>query len=201
MCVDRCLVSVSPPTWALSSPAIFQQKSNIMSGHAPTTSIFSITMPLQLTLWYLSFIHPLYVGAKLCRKPSPNPKDVENCAIAFAFLWVLEMADHMLLSELIAMRNVYLLVRILVCLYFFNPNFHGALTIFKASGLKALVESYGSTVDETVTANLKTFRNQGLIEYAVDAGKWAARGGWQASKIALQLVVPHTGKEEGVKED
>eukprot|EP00658_Telonema_sp_P-2_P026261 TRINITY_DN20596_c0_g1_i1.p2 TRINITY_DN20596_c0_g1~~TRINITY_DN20596_c0_g1_i1.p2 ORF type:complete len:108 (+),score=8.74 TRINITY_DN20596_c0_g1_i1:365-688(+) len=106
------------------------------------------------------------------------------------------MADHVLLAELIAMRNVYLFARILICLYFFNPNFHGALTLYQVTGMRALVESYGSSVDEAVTANLQTFRHQGIVEYAVDAGKWGARGGWHVAKIAMQLVVPTTGTKE-----
>ena len=135
-----------------------------------------IDFVLRFTLWVLTFVHPLFVAYQMCtRATPPTSQEVFNTTAALIFFWVAEVLDGLLLSHLIAARNLYYIVRIFFCLYLLHPRSQGATYLYNKL-LKGVVEEYGDAVDSAVTDHLDEFRTTGAVQYL---RKWVGLGARQ----------------------
>ncbi|EPY35581.1 hypothetical protein STCU_01093 [Strigomonas culicis] len=143
---------------------------------------------LHLYLSYLTFLHPVIKGAKLCNEVEPDPRQVTNIMLALVFSVLMELADKVFLSSLIAARTLYTFVRIVLCLYFSHTKFLGALCIYERL-FATLVESYMPMLDTLVVQHIEAMREWGLVKYATTIGVSFVRAGAEIVDIAQRLVV------------
>eukprot|EP00758_Cryptobia_borreli_P018128 Tbor_TRINITY_DN646_c0_g1::TRINITY_DN646_c0_g1_i1::g.1531::m.1531/K17279/REEP5_6; receptor expression-enhancing protein 5/6 len=163
------------------------------------SSLSPVEFFLQSCLWYVSFVHPIYIGAKLCSAQDTREKDIKNCTISFAFIWLIELADQLILSDLIAMKNFYLFMRIILCLYILHPQFCGALRLYERCGIKTLIETHGEMIDTHITNNLNLFSHQGAVKYGQETLQNILLIAKSAISVGFKLLIP--SEERGNKMD
>lgn len=142
---------------------------------------------LRWGLVYLTFFQPIIYGSHLCRQVQPDPALVTNTTLALIFGWLMELADVMLLSPLIAMKVPYLLVRIIMCLYFSHPSFLGATRIYEKL-FAELVDTYAPILDQLVVQQIEVMGHSGPMTAVSTVGMAAVRGLSEVFHIARILV-------------
>ncbi|KEG10299.1 hypothetical protein DQ04_03921090 [Trypanosoma grayi] len=127
-----------------------------------------LSVLLEYTLWYVAFVHPLVMGTQLCRRAregrSVDMRLVTNVTLAMVILWVLDIADVVLLSYLLSMRSLYLCLRILLSMYLIHPKLRGATKAY-SHFFDAIVRYYAPVVDELVTRHLEELERTGVAQY------------------------------------
>jgi hypothetical protein len=143
---------------------------------------------LEAMLWYLTYVHPLWMGVRLLRKDVPNPDQVSNLTRAFAILWAVEIVDHVLLTHLLAARTLFVSLRIVFSLYLVSKRFLGASVIHQMF-IEPVVQQHAPAVDALITSHLKEFRESGATKYLRNIGSLAVQ------KLGLAAKVVEIGKD------
>jgi hypothetical protein len=144
---------------------------------------------LEVVLWLVSYVLPMWAGFRLCRRASPSPADVSNVVSSFALLWVSEILDQLIFSSLIATRELFVVCRILFALYLVHPHFQGGLAIH-TSVIAEAVDSYGAQVDEAFSQHIHDLRTNGAVVYASRAAVQGLALASAGISVVKALVAP-----------
>lgn len=153
-----------------------------------------IETALRVALAYLTYVRPVMYGAHLCKKENPNPTHVTNITLALIFGWLMEVADAMFFSSLIAARSLWLFVRIVLCLYFCHPTFLGALNLYEKV-LGRLIDAYGPMVDTLLVHHIDAIANTGIVHYSTTVVMSLFRVVMEVVDIARRLMESTTTTE------
>ena len=125
---------------------------------------------LQGLVLYLTFVHPVLEATRLLRKVNTSEEKISNLVVSIVLLWLLEVLDSFLLSQLIAAKNLYFVVRLAFSLYLLSPVHHGGLRLYKVF-LKDVVLSIAPTVEGLVQDHIAQFRSLGTVDWALHLGR------------------------------
>ena len=144
---------------------------------------------LQLVLWYLTFLHPLFIAARLCNQASPSPGDIANSVCTLVILWLAELVDALILANILSAQTPYVILRIGFCLYLTHPTYRGGTALFYRF-IKPVVDEYGSTIDAAVTTRLEEIRKSGLGDSVAKLGRMIIGASASAAGVAKDLIAP-----------
>ncbi|CCW63238.1 unnamed protein product [Phytomonas sp. EM1] len=158
---------------------------------------------LNVLLGYFTFLHPLIYSAQLTKEKSPDPRQVTNITLALILGWLISFSDALFLSPFFTMRSLYLLVRIILCMYLSNPTLLGALKIYEKF-LAPLFDTYSPCVNDLVVQHIDTMTESGVNKYVVSMGTSLFREIAKACDVTYQLLgvmadsaVPKVSRLEG----
>lgn len=150
-----------------------------------------LTFILRSYLTYISFVQPVIYGAQLCRSPTPDPLQVTNVTLTLVLSWLLEIADAAFLTSFIAMRSLYLVARIILCLYFAHPRFSGAVQIYSRC-FAGPVETYAPLLDALVMRHIEAIGALGGVRYISYMSLLLLKGAAEVVDIARRLMEAST---------
>ncbi|CUF96582.1 membrane-associated protein, putative [Bodo saltans] len=122
---------------------------------------------LSLTLWFVTYIQPIVLGARVCRAEHAKPAQVMNITLAVVFVWLTEFLDSLILGRIFAMRWLYTAFRIALAWYWMHPRLLGALKTYQKY-LLPMVERHAGTIDSLITDHINEARHSGSWKYVLN---------------------------------
>lgn len=109
--------------------------------------------------------------AEVNQRVGALPSDViQNFTVTMVLLWFIELVDYLFVSHVFALREVWLLSRIVFAVWLQHPFYNGANVVY-SNAIRPLLDKHSYGLEQFLERHISEVQQSGILQYLANLMK------------------------------